>query len=171
MRIAALLADQRVDFEPLPHAPAFTAQQRAKYLHVTGRRVAKSVLLKGPAGFFLAVLPATRRIDTERLGLELGGPVRLATDAEVHEAFPDCEWGVVPPFGTLYGLPTVLDESIPPDALMVFETHSHVDAVRLRCGDFERLERPRRLAFARPLPGGRGASTPQGKGLLSSTSA
>ena len=32
---------------------------------------------------------------------------------------------------------------------MVFEMHTHVDAVRLRCRDFERLERPRRLPFAR----------------------
>lgn len=152
MRIAALLADQQVDYEPLPHAPAFTAQQRAKYLHVPGRRVAKSVLLKGPGGFFLAVLPAPRRIDTERLGLQLGGPVRLATDAEIHVAFPDCEWGVVPPFGSPYGLPVILDESVPPDAVLIFETHTHTESVRLRCADFERLERPRRLALTRPDP-------------------
>jgi Ala-tRNA(Pro) deacylase len=152
MRITALLADQRVEFEPLPHAPAFTAQQRAKYLHVPGRRVGKSVLLKGPDGFFLAVLPATRRIDTERLGLQLGGPVRLATDDEIRTAFPDCECGVVPSFGTPYGLSTFLDQSVSSDALLVFETHTHTESVRLRCVDFERLERPRRLAFTRPDP-------------------
>jgi hypothetical protein len=31
---------------------------------------------------------------------------------------------------------------------IVFETHTHVEAVRLRCRDFERLERPRRLPLA-----------------------
>jgi Ala-tRNA(Pro) deacylase len=65
------------------------------------------------------------------------------------EAFRDCEWGVVPPFGDLYGLPTLLDDALTPDALLVFETHTHVEAVRLHCRDFERLERPRRLRFAR----------------------
>jgi Ala-tRNA(Pro) deacylase len=149
MRIVDFLADRRVDFESLPHPPAFTAQKLAKYLHVSGHHVAKSVLLLGPAGYLLAVLPATHQIDTEALARELGGPVRLASDREMAEVFRDCEWGVAPPFGTLYGLPTLLDESIPPEAAMVFETHTRVQAIRLGCRDFERLERPRRLRFAR----------------------
>ena len=57
---------------------------------------------------------------------------------------------VVPPFGTLYGLPTLLDAALRPDSLIAFEAHTHVEAVRLRCRDFERLERPQRLAFSVP---------------------
>jgi Ala-tRNA(Pro) deacylase len=150
MRITELLADRQIAFESLPHPPAFSAQKRAKYLHVPGQQVAKSVLLKGPDGYFLAVLPATHQIDTEHLARELGGPVSLATDDEIRAVFADCEWGVVPPFGTLYGLRTILDTQISPEAQVVFEAHTHVEAVRLQCGDFERLERPQRLSFARP---------------------
>jgi Ala-tRNA(Pro) deacylase len=149
MRIADFLAEHRVAFESLLHPPAFTAQKRAKYLHVPGRRVAKSVLLSGPRGFFLAVLPATHQVDTPRLADDAGGPVRVATERELAAVFPDCEWGVVPPFGSLYGLPTVLDEELGPDTVIVFEGDSHAHAVRLLCRDFERLERPRRLRFAR----------------------
>jgi Ala-tRNA(Pro) deacylase len=149
MRINAFLANHNVPFETVPHPPAYTAQKRAKYLHVSGSRVAKSVLLHGPDGFLLAVLPATHQIDTDRLGRDLGGTVRLATDAEIANFFRDCEWGVVPPFGALYGLKTVVDDSLPADAELVFEGHTHVEAVRLRCGDFERLERSRRLRFGR----------------------
>jgi Ala-tRNA(Pro) deacylase len=148
MRVSDYLAEQRVRFESLPHPPAFSAQQRAKRLHIPGRRVAKCVLLTGPGGLVLAVLPATRQIDTEALGRALGGPVRLADDREVARVFCDCEWGVVPPFGRLYGLPTVLEESLAVDDMIVFEGNTHVEAIRLRCGDFERLERPRRLHFA-----------------------
>jgi Ala-tRNA(Pro) deacylase len=56
---------------------------------------------------------------------------------------------VVVPFGTLYGLPTVIDEALDPEALVVFEGHTHGQAIRMRCRDFERLVRPRRLRFAR----------------------
>jgi Ala-tRNA(Pro) deacylase len=148
MRVADFLAEHQVSFETLLHAPAFTAQNRAKYLHLSGRQVAKSVLLKGQNGFFLAVLPATRHVDTDALAKALGGPVRLAADDEIADTFRDCEWGVVPPFGALYGLPVVLDEKLSPDAWMVFEGNSHVEAVRMRCRDFEELEKPRRLQFA-----------------------
>jgi Ala-tRNA(Pro) deacylase len=148
MRIAEFLSQQHVAFEELPHPPAFTAQRRAKWLRVPGAQVAKCVLLAGPDGYLLAVLPATHHIDTDFLSTVLSGPVRLARQCEVAEVFRDCEWGVVPPFGTLYGLPTVLDDSLAPDTLLVLETHTHVEAIRLYCGDFERLERPRRLRFA-----------------------
>ncbi len=154
MRIDAFLAEQNVPFETLPHAPAFTAQKLAKYLRVPGSRVAKSVLLVAPEGCCLAVLPATHHVDTEQLTRELGGPVRLATDGEMAGIFHDCEFGIVPPFGTLYGLPILLDDSLRPDALLVFEGHTHVEALRMRCGDYERLEKPRRLRFARRLQPG-----------------
>jgi Ala-tRNA(Pro) deacylase len=149
MRINAFLADQNVPFEPVPHPPAYSAQKRAKYLHISGSRVAKSVLLYGPQGFLLAVLPATHQIDTDELARDLAGPVRLATAAEIADFFSDCEWGVVPPFGALYGLKTVVDDSLAPDAELVFEGHTHFEAVRMRCADFERLEGSRRLRFAR----------------------
>jgi Ala-tRNA(Pro) deacylase len=149
MRVADFLAEQHVPFETLLHPPAFTAQKRAKYLHLSGRQVAKSVLLKGSEGFLLAVLPATHHIDTEALAATLGGRVRLANDDEIADAFRDCEWGVVPPFGALYGLPVVLDEMLSPESWIVFEGNSHVEAVRMRCRDFEELEKPRRLRFAR----------------------
>ncbi len=148
MRVSDYLAEQQVRFETLLHAPAFSAQQRAKVLHVSGRQVAKSILLAVPEGFLLAVLPATHQIDPSRLAHELGGPVRLADDREIARVFRDCEWGVVLPFGSLYGLPTLLDDSLNPDDMLVFEGNTHVEAVRVRCADFERLEQPRRVAFA-----------------------
>jgi Ala-tRNA(Pro) deacylase len=149
MRVLQFLSGQRVSFEPLTHPPAFTAQKRAKYLKIPGKQVAKTVLLAGPEGYLLAVLPATHHVDTEILARWLGGPVRLAEDAEIGQVFSDCEWGVVEPFGTLYGLTTILDESLTPDSWIVFEAHTHAEAIRMRCSDFERLEHPRRLGFAR----------------------
>ena len=153
MRITTMLTDRQVSFEQLPHPPAFSAQKRAKYLRVSGSRVAKSVLLHGPEGFLVAILPASYRIDTVELGRALGGPVRLATSKEIRTIFPDCEWGVVPPFSRLYGLPTILDDSFPPEDWIVFETHTHMTSIRLRCEDFERLEQPRRVAFTQPVEG------------------
>lgn len=149
MRVPDFLSREQVRFETLWHPPAFTATKRAKYLHVPGRQVAKCVLLVGPVGPFLVVLPATRQVDTDILAAYLDGPVRLATADELAEMFRDCEWGVVPPFGTLYGVATLLEDSLAEDDWIVFEANGHMEAVRLLCRDFERLERPRRLRFAR----------------------
>src|SRR5262245_12005656 len=148
MRVPNFLADNQIAYETLVHPPAFTAQKRAKYLHVSGKHVAKSVLLVGPNGHLLAILPATQHVDTQKLSILLNGGVRLATDKEIAEFFTDCEWGVVPPFGTLYNLPTIIEDTIDPDTFLVFESTSHAKAIRLLCRDFEQLERPQRLRFA-----------------------
>jgi len=149
MRVPLFLTEQRVPFETIVHPPAFSAQKRAQYMHVPGREVAKCVLLAGPEDYVLAILPATHQVDTEALATILGGPVRLAESQEIGDVFRDCECGVVPPFGTLYGLPTILDESLDGDGMLVFEGHTHAEAIRMRCRDFEQLERPVRLRFAR----------------------
>ena len=148
MRVCDFLADSTVSFETLVHPPAFTAQKRAKFLHLSGRQVAKSLLLYGPQGYFVAVLPAPCHVDTDRLAQALEGPVRLATNEEVARIFWDCEWGVVPPFGNLYGLSTVLDQGFEPDTLLVFEANTHGEAIRMLCRDYERLVKPQRLHFA-----------------------
>jgi Ala-tRNA(Pro) deacylase len=158
MRVPLFLTEQQIPFDTLIHPPAFTAQRRAKYLHVPGKRLAKCVLLAGDNGYLLAVLPATHQVDTTSVALELGGPFRLADSREIPKVFSDCEWGVLAPFGTLYGLPTILDETIDPQTLMVFQAHAHGMAIRMRCSDFERLERPRRFRFARPRCAGSAAS-------------
>jgi Ala-tRNA(Pro) deacylase len=145
------LFDKPVNYQTLYHAPAFTAQRRAHYLHLPGRQVAKAILLAGSQGPLLAVLPATHQIDTDLLAHALGGSVRLANEAEIAERFPDCEWGVVPPFGAHYGLSIVLEDSVAPDDLIAFETTARAIAVRMRCADFEHLEKPRRLRFAREV--------------------
>src|ERR1043166_7326490 len=116
MRVSQFLADQHVAFEEMVHAPAYTSQRLARSLHISGRRVMKSVLLKGPRGYFVAVLPAPQRIDTVRLSVIFAGPVRLATIDEINAHFPDCEFGGLMPFGRLYGLTTILEATLPLDA-------------------------------------------------------
>ena len=148
MCIRDYLTERRIDFERLPHAPAYSAQKRAKYLGLPGEQVVKSVLLSGPRGYLLAILPSTHRVDVRALVKQVGGPIHLAQDREIAAMFPDCEWGVVPPFGAYYGITTLLEDGIASETQIVLETHSQFEAVRMLCRDFERVERPQRLSFA-----------------------
>lgn len=147
MRVSQFLSDQHIAFEEMIHPPAYTSQKLARFLNISGRRVVKSILLKGPKGFFVAVLPASQRIDLAALTNLHGGPVELASLAELYEQFPDCEWGALMPFGRLYGLTTILEASIPLDATIVFEAQRHAVAIRMQCRDFVKLECPERMHF------------------------
>jgi Ala-tRNA(Pro) deacylase len=152
MSLVELLTEEAVPAERLLHPPAYTAQRRAKYLHVPGKAVLKNVLLHGPDGWLLAVLPACDRLDLDRLAGLLGGPVRIATPAEVGQVFTDCQWGVAAPLGSRYRIPTWLDDRISADAVVVLPTQYHHESIRLSCADYERIEKPRRASIARREP-------------------
>jgi Ala-tRNA(Pro) deacylase len=151
VRVADYLAQEQIDFDPIPHAPAFCASRRARWLSTPGHRIAKAVLLCGPDGFFLAVLRATHEVALDELSALWGGPVRLAGAEESARIFRDCEWGAASAFGNLYGLPTVLDAGFAPVDQLVFEIGSHFADVRLSCRDYERLTGAMRLDFARQV--------------------
>ena len=148
------LKSRRVGFEPLLHRPASGAAKRAGSIHVPGRCVAKTVLVSAADAFVLAILPATSRIDLDRLAAALqtlAEEVRLATPEEVVRVFPDCEPGTFPPFGHLYGLRTIVDSGLAEAGAIVFPTNArHLD-LRMTYQDFDALESPLRAEFSRPI--------------------
>lgn len=149
MSIREFLQGRRVWFETLLHTPAPTATKLARAIHVPGRCVAKSVLIKSDDNYVLAVLPATSRINLERLGQVIGGHVvRLATEDEAELVFGDCERGALPPFGRLYGLTTLVDASLSGGSEIVFVGNARHEGVRMRYRDYEALESPVRARFA-----------------------
>jgi Ala-tRNA(Pro) deacylase len=91
----------------------------------------------------LALLPATRRVDLQRLARAAGArDARLASEEEMTELFPDAEVGAVPPFGGLWNVPVFCDESLRRRERIAFHAGSHREAVRMAYGDFERLAEP-----------------------------
>lgn len=156
MLIRDFLQARSIRFELMLHAPSHSATHLAGSVHVPGRSVAKSVLVRSGQGFALAVLPATHRIDLERLAEVLGvGLVGIATEAEVEAIFADCEPGALPPFGRLYGLETLVDASLAGSAEVVFVANTRHEGVRMRFQDYERIEGPTKARFASPIDGGR----------------
>ena len=151
MNLNEFLDSRHVPFERLQHRTAYSANRAAQALHVPGRAFAKTVLLRTGHGYALAVLPATHRVDLERAREDLGEDrVEMASEDEMERLFPDCERGAMPPFGSLYQLPTLVDESLAEDEQIAFEAHTHEDAIRMAYRDYEAIEHPRHGHFARP---------------------
>lgn len=149
MRIRDYLQNRHVWFQPLLHPPVVSASQRARTVHVSGRHVAKAVLLRAGESYVLAVLSAAARIDLARLSQVLGGtPVALASEDELGRVFGDCELGALPPFGAAYGLRTVVDAGLAAGSEIVCVGNARHEEFRLRYRDFEALEAPLRARFA-----------------------
>jgi len=145
MNVAKFLERGHYKFERVPHQPTYSAQRLAHELHVSGREVAKTVLLRANGGyeFVVAVLPASKKIDIKRASKLLGGAkVELATEFDIAARCPDCDFGVLPPFGSRYGMKTIVDSSLAADEFIWFEGNTHEEAIRMKFDEFRRLEQP-----------------------------
>lgn len=147
-RIKNHLEENRVVFSALTHPPSYTAQGTAAVMHVSGREVAKTVVVQAGKEYYLAVMPASSHIQLGKLSQVIGRPARLAGEREFHSLFPDCELGAMPPLGELYGLPVYVDESLIADNEIVFNAGTRRDAVRMNLADFMRLAKPLACSFA-----------------------
>ena len=148
-KLREFLDNNKIKYEVIFHSPAYTAQEIASRAHVPGKELAKCVVLKIDNDLAMAVLPASAHVDTLALKARLGvESVRLATEFEFKDSFPDCEVGAMPPFGNLYGLPVYVEESLSRDVEIAFNAGSHRELVRMAYLDFVRLVKPQILPFA-----------------------
>jgi Ala-tRNA(Pro) deacylase len=152
MNVCDFLREHNAEFEAIPHRSTVDAQHLAQALHTPGRAVAKTVLLRANHryGYIVAVLPAHRRLDLEHLSKSLCGcELEIASEAEIAEHCPDCELGVLPPFGSQYAMQTVVDESLAHEDEIVFEGNTHDVAIRMKFAEFKRLEEPLIMPFSK----------------------
>jgi Ala-tRNA(Pro) deacylase len=142
-RVRTFLDDSRVAYQVRVHREVYTTQEAAAAAHITGRRVAKVLVLKGAAGYSLAVLPAACRASLERLRVVSDDPtLALAPEREFERLFPECEPGAMPPFGNLYGMRVLMDEELAKSGEIACEAGNHHELLTLRAEDFVRLVQP-----------------------------
>ena len=151
-KLREFLDEKGVRYVTIGHSPAFTAQEIAASAHISGREVAKTVMVKVDGTMAMAVLAASRSVDFELLKAAAGAQsVELAHEEDFRDLFAGCEVGAMPPFGNLYGMAVYADEGLAEDEEIAFNAGSHKELVKLAYADFARLVEPTVAAFARAL--------------------
>lgn len=142
--LARFLEDRKIPFRTKTHPEAFTAQQAAQASHVAGSSFAKSVIVNVDGKIWMAVVPATERVDLKRMAECLGAKkVRLASEAEFSPLFTDCDIGAMPIFGSLYNIPVLVSHELTGNEEIVFTAGTHREIVRIRVSDYLAAEQPK----------------------------
>ena len=148
-RLQRLLSRNRAEYAWSVHRPARTARQVAYEEDISPSRMAKTVVFNSESGYGMAVVPANTSVDLLELRFLLGlNRIRLATEDELRNLFPDSEVGAMPPFGNLYGIPVWVDANLAEKDVIAFNGGTHKDVVYMRFADFKRLVRPSINFFA-----------------------
>ncbi|MDP4185225.1 MAG: YbaK/EbsC family protein [Bacteroidota bacterium] len=133
-----------IEYITIRHSAAYTAQKIAACSHISGKEIAKTVMVKIDGNMAMVVLPAPSKVNFNVLkDVANAERIELATEAEFRDLFPECEIGAMPPFGNLYGIDVYVAESLTKDEAIAFNAGSHRELIQLAYKDYERLVLPK----------------------------
>lgn len=139
MTMQEYLEDNHVHYDVARHSKTGSSAMTAEASHVPGAALAKGVVLKWEDGYLLAVVPASRHVDLDKVSALLGERVQLATEDEASALFPDCDTGAVPIFGAPYRIACVIDDRLEGGSDIYFEGGDHRSLVHVSGEGFGRL--------------------------------
>lgn len=137
------LDKEKIKYICINHSPGFTAQEIAASAHVSGKQMAKTVIVKLNDKFAMVVLPANEHVNFAAIQEATGTKADLAAESEFKGQFPGCEVGAMPPFGNLYNMPVLVSNHLGEYEQIVFSAGSHSELVKMAYHDFERLVHPK----------------------------
>jgi len=143
MGVAATLQDflesRSVAYEIIDHPHADSTLRTAVSAHISGDQLAKPILLGDDSSYLLAVIPATHRLELDRLNQVMARSLQMIDRDEIACAFSDCETGAIPVVGEAYGVDTVVDATLSHQDDIYFDSGDHEHLIHMRGDDFRTL--------------------------------
>jgi Ala-tRNA(Pro) deacylase len=143
--IKQFLDNQHVSYTSIVHSPGFTAQEVAASAHISGKQLAKTVIVKIGNQFAMVVLPANEYVNFGALKELTGMTVDLVSESDFKNKFPECEVGAMPPFGNLYNMPVYVSNHLGDYEQIAFNAGSHSELIKMDYRDFERIVNPKEM--------------------------
>jgi Ala-tRNA(Pro) deacylase len=141
-RLHGWLEENAVPFTVLRHEPVFTSEQAAAVRGTSLASGAKALVVKSGERFVLLVLPADRKLDNRKARDSLGVKgLRFASKEEV-EQLTGLQPGSIPPFGSLFDLPTYCDPAVAENPSINFNAGDHAISIQMAYADYVRVEKP-----------------------------
>lgn len=139
-RLQSCLTQHASRYELLPHSLTMTTREAARRAGVPPQQMAKPVILDDFQGHWLmAVIPATRQVDLHKVHKLTRRNWRLAREGEFAKRFDDCAPGAIPPVGNVFGLETLIDQSLGEQSDIYFEAGDHAALVHMSASQYLEL--------------------------------
>jgi Ala-tRNA(Pro) deacylase len=147
-RLGEWLDQNDVPYQRLEHEAVFTSAEAARVRGTSLSSGAKALICKADDRFLMFVMPADRRLANKLVRQQLGTrQLRFASPEEVLE-LTGLRPGSIPPFGSLFGMPTYCDERLRREPRINFNAGDHCVSFSMTFDDYAAAENPQLGQFA-----------------------
>lgn len=140
--IERLLAERSVPYTVLRHSPVYTSEAAAEIRGAPLASGAKALVCKADERYLLLVLPADRKLDSRRVRKEQGWKSLRFADRDEVQRLTGLVPGSIPPFGSLFQLPTLCDPRLGDNEAINFNAGDHSISISMTYGDYVSVEQP-----------------------------
>lgn len=150
-RLRHFLDSNKVQYQIVNHAIAFSALEISETTHIPEKNLAKTVVVKTPTKMLMCVVRANDVLDLSLLKTVLNQhDIALATEQEFAKEFPDCEVGAMPPFGNLYEMDVYVSDKLAQDKEIFFNAGNHSEVIKLSYKVYDSLVHPKIVHITTP---------------------
>ena len=139
MTVKEYLDSNGVQYDVVHHSYSVNTTQAAENAHISGEKIAKAVVLHDYHGYLMAVIPATHRVEINKMRAQYHRHFSLADEFELSHLFSDCTLGAVPPVGKPYEVEFMFDDQLNMYGDIYFEAGDHAELVHMKGEDFRHL--------------------------------
>ena len=139
IKLKEYLDQEHANYDVINHPHAVTSMRTAERAHISGENIAKAVVLHDDAGYVLAVVPATHKVQLGKLHKNFKRYLTLADEGDLQEIFDDCSLGAIPPIGRPYNMDVIYDDSLNRCEDIYFEAGDHTSLVHMSRDSFRAL--------------------------------
>jgi Ala-tRNA(Pro) deacylase len=142
-RLQHWLREQHVGYSIRHHYQALAWENMAAELHENSAHIARTVIAQADGRRVLLVIPVTEQVDFQRVARLLQAQsVVPAREGDFEAGLLDCELDALPPFGSLFHLPTYLDKGLARMNQIVFLAGTHRATIRVATDEYVRAAQP-----------------------------
>lgn len=149
-KLVDLLRREKVKFKRIEHRKVFTAFDAAATQHIDLKTVGKTLLVKSNGKFALAVLAGNKKLDVvklkkvmnahiDELGIKEIKKLTIASEEQIKRNITK-KTGAVPPFGSLYLLPTIVDLGLMKQKKINLNAGSFTESIEMTPAQYKKAE-------------------------------
>ena len=139
-KIIKFLEKAKVKYEPIEHKRVYTAHDKAATLKVNPKVVGKTLVLRTDKKIVLALIPANKNLDLNKFKkIAKTKKAGFISEREMKNKFKGVKIGAIPPFGTLWGLPTFVDKTLLKESKIIISGGDYNWSIKISPSNFKKL--------------------------------
>ena len=149
-KLENFLDKKKIKYKLVKHRKVYTAYDAAATQHVDLKCIVKCLLVKADSDFVLIVLPAHKKLDTVKLK-KLINKERKKNEEKTVKKLKICSEtviknnvtkgkGAIPPFGSLYGFETYVDQSLMKQKKINMNAGSFTESIEMTPAQYKKAE-------------------------------